>query len=294
MDGYRPMVVNVALTGAVPGKADNPRLPVSPEEIAADAIACREAGASVVHVHVRDEEGAPTHRRDLYERAIAPIREKAPELVVCVTTSSRVDPDPAARAAGLELEEGLRPEMASLSLGSFNFPRSVSANPPAAIVGLLERMAELGVRPELEVFELGMVNTLHALAERGLIPDPPVVNVLLGSMGSAPAFVGDLAHIVERLPEGAEWAAAGIGIYQRPMAMAAAVMDGNVRTGLEDNPKGDGPADWGNPDAVGVATAAAALAGRTVATPAQTRARYGLRPAETGRGGRNPDPLRAG
>ena len=156
----------------------------------------------MVHVHVRDESGAPTHRRDLYERTIGMIREKVPELVVCVTTGSRVDPDLSARMVGLELEGTLRPDMASLTLGSFNFPRSVNANPPAAITALLERMSELGIRPEFEVFELGMVNTLHALSERGLVPDPPVVNILLGSMGAAPAFVGDLAVIVSRLPEG--------------------------------------------------------------------------------------------
>lgn len=270
------MVVNVALTGAVPAKADNPRLPVTPEEIAADAIACGEAGASVVHIHVRDEEGAPTHRRDLYERAIAPIRERAPELIVCVTTSSRVDPDPAARMTALELDHDLRPEMASLTLGSFNFPRSVSVNPPETIVALLERMAELGVRPEFEIFELGMVNTLHTLAERGLVPEPPVVNVLLGSLGSAPAFVGDLERIAERLPDGAEWAAAGIGAFQRPMTIAAAIMDGNVRTGLEDNPRGDGSPGWGNVDAVRLAAGAARLAGREVASPAEARARFGL------------------
>lgn len=283
------MVVNVALTGAVPGKGDNPLVPLTPEEIAADAVACAEAGASVVHIHVRDEEGAPVHRRDLYEEAIAPIRERAPELAICVTTSSRVDPDPAARTIGLELEDGLRPEMASLTLGSFNFPTSVSANPPATIVALLERMGELGVRPEFEIFEPGMVNTLHVLAEKGLVPDPPVVNILLGSMGSSPAFVGDLARIVERLPPGTEWAAAGIGIFQRSMTIAAAIMDGNVRTGLEDNPRGDGIGPWGNADAVGVTAEAAKLAGRPLASPAEARRRFGLSPSKpTGSAARAP------
>jgi uncharacterized protein (DUF849 family) len=274
------MIVNVALTGAVPSKADNPLVPISPEEIAADAIACAEAGAAVVHLHVRDEEGAPVHRRDLYERAIAPIREEAPEVAICVTTSSRVDPDPAARMVGLELEAALRPELASLTLGSFNFPNSVSANPPKTIVALLERMGELGVRPEFEVFEPGMVNTLHVLAERGLVPEPPVVNILLGSMGSSPAFVGDLARIVEKLPPEAEWAAAGVGVFQRPMTIAAAIMDGNVRTGLEDNPRGDGSGNWGNVDAVALAAAAAKLAGRPLAPPAEARRRFGLPPAQ--------------
>lgn len=288
------MIVNVALTGAVPSKADNPLVPLTPEEIAADAIACAKAGASVVHVHVRDEDGVPVHRRDLYERAIAPIREGAPEVAICVTTSSRVDPDPAARVAGLELEEALRPELASLTLGSFNFPNSISVNPSVTIVALLERMNELGVRPEFEVFEPGMVNTLHVLAERGLVPDPPVVNILLGSMGSSPAFVGDLARIVEKLPPEAEWAAAGIGVFQRSMTIAAAIMDGNVRTGLEDNPRGDGSGRWSNVDAVALAAEAAKLAGRPLASPAEARRRFGLRPARSASDAAQALDLRAG
>jgi 3-keto-5-aminohexanoate cleavage enzyme len=142
---------------------------------------------------------------------------------------------------------------------------------------LLEEMQARGIRPELEVFEVGMVNTLHALQDRGLIPQAPYVNILLGSLGSAPAFAADLGHIVERLPADAEWAAAGIGIYQRPITMMAAAMGGNVRTGMEDNPKpADAGVSWGNVDAVRVARAAAELAGRRLATPSETRKRLGL------------------
>lgn len=276
MDGYRPMIVNVALTGAVPGKRDNPTVPLSPSEIAADALACADAGASVVHVHVRDEDGRPVHRRDLYEEVFGELRSKRPELVLCATTSSRVDADPRARFLGIEVDEAVRPDMASLTLGSFNFPTRPSVNPPDQMRDLLVRMRELGIRPELEVFELGMVNTLHALRAQELIPDPPVVNILLGSMGSLPAFVGDLARVVERLPAGTEWAAAGIGRFQRSMVIAGAIMDGNVRTGLEDNPSGDGDAPWSNVRAVELAVEAAHLAGRRVATPAEARDRFGL------------------
>ena len=141
------MIINVALTGAVPTKADNPEVPITPEEFAADAIACAKAGALMVHVHVRDEEGKPTHRRDLYERAIAPIRDAVPEVILCVTTSARVDPDLKGRTIGLDLEPPLRPDMASLTLGSFNFPRTVSYNAPEAIEALLVAMAERGSNP---------------------------------------------------------------------------------------------------------------------------------------------------
>lgn len=271
------MVINVALTGAVPRKSDNRRVPLTPEEIVDDVLTCADAGATVFHVHVRAEDGTPVHRRDLYEATLGAIRAARPELVLCVTTSSRVDADPGARMSGLEVDEAIRPDMASLTLGSFNFPDRPSVNPPAQMVALLERMAELGVRPELEVFELGMINTMHALADRGLIPGPPVVNVLLGSMGSMPAFIGDLARAVERLGPEAEWAAAGIGRFQPSMVLAAAIMDGNVRTGLEDNPRGDGSPDWSNCKAVEAAVAAATIAGRRVATAAETRTRFGLR-----------------
>lgn len=280
MNGYRSMVINVALTGAVPTKGDNKSVPLTPEEIARDVLTCAEAGASAFHIHVRDEVGQPIHRRDLYERTFGPIRDARPDLILCVTTSSRVDPDPAARTVGIELDEDLRPDMASLTLGSFNFPTTVSHNPPSTIVDLLETMMKYGVRPELEIFELGMVNTLHALRDRGLIPGPPVVNILLGAFGAAPAFVGDLGRIVERLPTDSEWAAAGIGIFQRPMTIAAAIMDGNVRTGLEDDPRGDGKGAWSNVRAVELAVQAAELAGRTIATPAEARARFGLPPRD--------------
>lgn len=272
------MIISVALTGAVPSHEDNPAVPLTPGEIVKEALACAEAGAASLHLHVRDDRGRPLHRRDLYEEVVGGIRAERPDLIVCVTTSSRVGPDPADRLTGLSLDGDLRPDMASLTLGSTNFPRTPNVNPPDQMVALLERMAERGIRPELEVFELGMVNTLHDLRSRGLIPDPAVVNILLGSMGSAPAFVGDLARIVERVPASAAWAGAGIGVFQRPMIIAATVMGGNVRTGLEDNPAGHGTLPWSNVDAVRFAGEAASLAGRTVATTAEARARFGLRP----------------
>jgi uncharacterized protein (DUF849 family) len=270
------MIVNIALTGVIPTKRDNVALPITPDEIIRDAINCADAGAAVVHIHARDEQGRPTHRRDLYERIIGGLRSARPELIICVTTSSRVATDPESRMVGLKLDADLRPDLASLTLGSYNTPGGVNVNPPDTMVALLEQMGELGIRPELEVFEFGMVNTLYALRERGLISDPPLVNILLGLMGAAPAFVGDLARMVERLPDGTEWAAAGIGRFQRPMTIAASIMDGNVRTGLEDNPRPRPDGVWTNVDAVRFAAEAAALSGRTLASPSEARQRFGL------------------
>lgn len=276
MGGYDPLIINVALTGAVPTKTDNPTVPVTPEEIARDAIACAQAGASIIHIHVRDEDQRPTHRRQLYEAVIGRVREELPELIVCVTTSGRVDPDPAARMTGLELEPPFKPDMASLTLGSFNFPKVVSFNPPEVIEALLRKMQERGIKPELEVFEMGMVNTAFALIEKGLIDLPPYLNILLGSLGSTPAFVGDLARIVERLPAGSHWAGAGIGIFQRTINMAAIAMGGNVRTGLEDAPRLADGRYSSNLEAVEFAVQGARLIGREIATPRQARERLGL------------------
>ena len=280
---YEPVIINVALTGAVPTKDDNPLVPVTPEEIVKDALACAGAGASIVHIHVRDEEQRPTHREDLYERVLGPIREARPDLITCVTTSGRVDPSPEARMTALRLPPPLRPDMASLTLGSFNFPTTVSHNPPEVISALLEEMRANGIKPEFEVFEAGMINTALVLQDRGLVDEKPYFNILLGSMGSAPAFVGTLAQMVDRLPTDAEWAAAGIGIFQKPMVIAGCLMGGNIRTGLEDAPLDADRKPRSNVVAVGEAVAAAGLIGRPVASTVEARARLGLRPvAPTG------------
>jgi uncharacterized protein (DUF849 family) len=270
------LIINVAMTGAVPTPERYPALPVTPAQIAADAAKCAAAGASVVHVHVRDDDGRPVHDRARYEATYAAIREEAPDLLVCGTTTSRGGATLESRLAGFDVEADLRPEFASLSLGSFNFPSAVSCNPLDEIVALLERMGELGVRPEFEVFELGMIATLHRLIERGLVVGPPVVNILLGNPGSAPAHFGDLATMVERLPDGTEWAVAGIGRYQRSLTIAGALMGGNVRTGLEDHPRGDGSDGWTNADAVAFTVEAGHFVGRKVATPTEARVRFGL------------------
>ena len=139
-------------------KEDNPNVPITPDEIAQDAARCRKAGAAIVHLHARDSDGTPTWRADVYAEIIGKIRELCPDVVVCVSTSGRLWSELEKRADVLELDRDLKPEMASLTLGSLNFPGQASVNEPSMIHGLAERMFERGIVPELEVFDFGMVD----------------------------------------------------------------------------------------------------------------------------------------
>ena len=235
MTATEPVIVNAALTGMVPTKADNPNAPVTPDEIAADAEACVEAGASVVHLHAREDDGRPTWRPQIYRRIVAAVRERCPEVVVCVSTSGRVFSELERRAAVLDLDGDEKPEFASLTLGSLNFPRQASVNEPGTIRALAERMAERGIVPELEVFELGMVDYAKYLIDRNVLRPPFVFNLLLGSLGTLAATPLNLALLVEALPTESVWAGAGIGRFQFPVNALAVAMGGHVRVGLEDN-----------------------------------------------------------
>jgi 3-keto-5-aminohexanoate cleavage enzyme len=277
-----PLVVNAALTGMVPTKADNQALPITPEEIAEDAGRCVQAGAAIVHLHARDEHGAPTYRREVYAEIIRRVRETSPEVIVCVSTSGRLFKTFEERADVLDLDDDLKPEMASLTLGSLNFPREASINEPEMIRRLAETMNERGIIPELEVFDLGMVDYAKFLIERGLLRPPYYFNLLLGSLGTLSAKPLHLATLTAALPSGSTWAGAGIGRFQFFVNSMAITMGGHVRVGLEDNlwldVRKERPAD--NVALVERLAALAQAAERDVATPDQARAIIGL-PART-------------
>lgn len=151
----------------VPTRADNADVPLTPEEIAADAERCVLAGASIVHLHARDTDGSATYRKDVYAEIVLRVRERCPDVVVCVSASGRVFKSFEERAEVLDLEGDLKPELASLTLGSLNFPKQASVNEPEMIRRLAERMAERGIVPELEVFDVRMLDTAAYLVERG-------------------------------------------------------------------------------------------------------------------------------
>jgi uncharacterized protein (DUF849 family) len=277
-----PLIINAALTGMVPTKDDNPAVPVTPAEIAEDAARCVEAGASIVHLHARDDDGRPTYRRDLYEEVIRAVRARCPSVIVCVSTSGRTFKTFEERANVLELEGAAKPELASLTLGSLNFPEQASVNEPEMIRRLAERMNERGIVPELEVFDFGMVDYARFLIEREVLQPPFYFNLLLGSLGTLSASPFNLATLAATLPLGSTWSAAGIGRFQFFVNSMAITMGGHVRVGLEDNLWLDRHKERlaSNPELVERLAALARAAERKLATPDRARELIGL-PART-------------
>lgn len=271
------LIINAAVTGMVPTKADTPHVPITPEEIAADVKRCRDAGASIVHLHARDESGAPTYRKGIYAEVLRGVRAACPDVVLCVSTSGRNFKAFEQRSEVLELDDPA-PEMASLTLGSMNFARVESINSPEMIKALALKMQERGVTPEWECFDLGMVEYSHYLVERGILKTPFYCNLLLGSLGTLSATAFNLAVAVKSLPKGGTWAAAGIGRYQFAVNAMAITMGGHVRVGIEDN-------IWFDDERTQLATNAglidrlaklARAAGREIASPDEARAMIGL------------------
>jgi uncharacterized protein (DUF849 family) len=273
-----PLILNACLTGMVTTKEKNPHVPISPAEIIQDALAVARAGAPIVHIHARGPDGAPTWDPAVYREIIEGIREGAPELIVCASTSGRMWNERAKRAAVLMLDGPARPDMGSLTLGSLNFPRQASTNPPEDILYLLDAMNERGIKPEIEIFDLGMVDYLGYLVGEGRVRGPIYANILLGNRGTADATAINLAFLVSRLPAGCVWAACGIGRRQFPMNALALAMGGHVRVGLEDNLFLD-PASkqlGTNVALVERIVAAAQGLGRAPMTPSDARALLGL------------------
>lgn len=276
------LIINLAPTGMVPTRADTPHVPLTPAEVAADVRRCADLGATIVHVHPRDEEGVPTQSAERAIEFYQAIREAVPDIVLCATTSGRVVPDLGPRAAVLDIDGALKPEMASLTLGSLNFPKQASVNAPDTIKGLARRMAERGIVPEWEIFDMGMIDFANYLREHDLLGGPVYANILLGSLGTLAATPLNLALMVERLPPGTTWAATGVGRFQLRVQTWAIAMGGHVRVGLEDN-------IWWDDARTELATNArlverlvtiARAQGREPASLAQVRQRLGInRPA---------------
>ena len=215
----------------IPRKKDTPFVPVTPDEIVKDTCEAYKLGASVVHVHARDENGNPTHKKAVFDEIFRGIRENCPDIIICATTSGRVVPQVEHRTEVLDLE----PEMASLTVGSLNFPNHPSVNSMETIKKIASKMLEKNIVPELEIFEPGFINTSKYLASRGFLRKPLHFNLLLGSLGSMSAEIRDLCFLVDSLPPRSTWSATGIGRFQTQINAAAILMGGHVRVGLEDS-----------------------------------------------------------
>jgi uncharacterized protein (DUF849 family) len=225
-----PLIINAALTGMVPQRSDNPFVPLTPNEIIADAKRCVAAGATILHLHARDHDGTPTYRRDVYAEIIEGVREACPGTVISGSCSGRVHAEFWQRSQVLDL----MPDLGSLTLGSLNFAKHPSVNSPEMIQQLAKRMNNLGIVPELELFDLGMADYARFLIDRGLIEPPFYANILLGSLGTLSASPDNLCALVRALPQGTIWAATGIGRFQFSVNCLAIAMGGHVRVGLED------------------------------------------------------------
>ncbi len=230
----RPVPVVLAPTGMVPTRAMTPHVPLTPKEIARDVAAAAAIGITSVHLHARDDDGAPTWHRDVYARIVGEVRSLVPDVLINVSTSGRTWTELERRADCLALDDDLKPDLASLTLSSLNFLTQASINAPDTVRGLATIMRDRGIVPELELFDLGMVNFAHVLRKEGLVPPGAVANLFFGNVAGMQAGASEIGLAVERLPEGMVWAGAGLGDYQLTAQSMSIAMGGGVRVGLED------------------------------------------------------------
>ena len=233
---FPDLIVNFCPTGMIPTKAMTPHVPITPAEVIDDACRALELGVAIVHLHAREADGTATYKGEIYEEMILGIRGHFSDAIICVSCSGRNFPEFEQRSEVLELTGAARPDLASLTLTSLDFPTGTSQNAPDMVLALGEKMVARGIKPELECFDFGMINAANMLIGRGLLGEPPYYfNLLLGSRYSVPATARHLSNMLEDLPPGSLWSAAGIGLFQLPMNVLAIAMGGHCRVGLEDN-----------------------------------------------------------
>ena len=224
------LIITAALTGAEVTREDNPNLPITPVEIAEAALDCYRAGATIVHLHVRNEDQTPTQSAEVYEETIGLIKGSC-DLIIQVSTGG---------AVGMSAEERLQPvylqpEMATLSTGTVNFGDDVFMNPPSYLEQFARTIQEQGVKPEIEAFDVGMINNALHLAKKGLVSEPIHFDFVMGVPGGIPATLKNLLHMVESIPPKSTWTVAGMGRYELTLGTAAILLGGHVRVGFEDN-----------------------------------------------------------
>ncbi len=295
----RNVILTCAVTGSGETAGKTPHVPVTPEEIAKASIEAAKAGAAIAHIHVRDPQtGAPSRDPELFKEVVDRIREHDTDVIINLTTGmggdlflgpdddptnfDRKDTDCVGQVERMEHVEMLLPEICSLDCGSFNY--NVPNYVYVSSIGMLrigaERLQKIGVKPELEVFDLGHIWFAKQMMAEGLLEQPPLFQLCMGVKWGAEGLTRNMQTMVDNLPEGANWAAFGLGANEMPMAAQAALMGGHVRVGLEDNlylAKGK-PAT--NAQLVDRARSIVEMMGASIQTPEEARKTLGLRKLE--------------
>lgn len=230
------LIINFTPTGMIPTKEMTPHVPVSVAEIVEDVHKASEIGVTMVHLHARDPiTGVPTYKKEVYARIVEGIRKYAPELVICLSLSGRDFSEIDKRTEPLMLGGNLKPDMGSLTLSSLNFNKTASVNSPETIISLATIMKEKGIVPELEAFDIGMINYAKYLERKLLIQAPFYFNLLFGNIACSQANLLHSGVMINDLPENSLWSLAGIGNEQLKMNSLSIAVGGGVRVGIEDN-----------------------------------------------------------
>lgn len=268
-----PLIITCAITGAETQKANQPALPITPKEQAESAREAVEAGASVIHLHVREDDGSPSQRPERFAESIAAIRAACPGVVIQISTGGAVGETVENRAKPLSL----KPEMASLNIGTMNFGEDVFFNHPLDVIKLAAKIYENGIVPELEIYEAGMLESALRLYKKGILKGPVHCQFVLGVPGGMSGDLRNLTHLLALLPSDWHWGIAGVGRFQLPLAVHALLLGGNVRVGFEDNIYyHKGRLATSNAELVSRVARIAAEAGRRVASVTEARQILGV------------------
>jgi 3-keto-5-aminohexanoate cleavage enzyme len=275
----RPCIITAAIVGAETTRAQNPHLPLSADELGQEAARCAKAGASVIHLHTRDDAGQASQDAERFRAAIRAIRARC-DVIIQTSTGGAVGMSVAERAGPLELTGADAPEMATLNVGTINFGDDVFMNRAADTAEMARRIGAHGAVPEIEIYDAGHLDIAAQLVKDGLVKAPLHFQFVLGVRGALSASERNLAFLIERLDElevEASWGVAGIGRHQLPMAELALAWGGNARVGLEDNIYLEkGVLAEGSAPLVTRVVERCRARGRQVATVAEARALLGI------------------
>lgn len=263
----QPMMITAAIVGAEVTKVQQPYLPITPQEIIAAAVECYEAGAAIIHIHVRDTEGNATQDAHLFREVVEGIRARC-DVITQVSTGGAVWMSADERLQSIEC----RPDMATLTTGTVNFGEAVFMNNRQLVETFARRLRDSGIVPEIEIFDVGMLDEAMRLHRIGLITDPIHFDFVMGVPGGIGADAAHLVHLVRCLPAGSTWSVGGVGRHQLTLATIALAIGGNVRVGFEDNIYyRKGQLARTNAELVARIARIAHELDRPVATPAQAR-----------------------